>query len=176
MSLPDRRTRRIALIVSALGAALLLGGCFRPMYASLTPGAPSMTQTLAAVEVPPVKGRIAQQVRNNLQFGLTGGGGAAAPLYKLDISVDSSRSSSIVDAITDEPQIDTILLSTSYTLYEIGKPAPILSGRLNASKSFDRTLQRFAALRAARDAENSAAKILAEHLKTRIAAFLAART
>ena len=72
--------------------------------------------------------------------------------------------------------IDTILLTASYALFQAGNPAPLVTGRLNASKSFDRTLQRFAALRAARDAENSAAKVLAEQIRNRIAIFLSERT
>lgn len=175
MSSPDRPLRRFALVVLALTPSLLLAGCFRPMYASVGTDAPALTQTLAAVEVTAIPGRVGQQVRNNLQFDLTGGGGAAPPLYRLDVAVTSSRASSIVDVPTDEPQIDTLLLTATYTLYKIGTPAAILTGRLNSSKSFDRTLQRFAAVRAARDAENSAAKVLAEQLKTRIAIFLSER-
>jgi len=186
MSSLDRHTRhvapspvaplRVVLLALALGPALLLGGCFRPMYASVSPGAPALTETLSSVEVTPIKGRVGQQVRNNLQFGFTGGGGAAVPRYRLDVVVDWSRASSIVDVDTDEPRIDTLLLTASYALFKAGDPAPLVTGRLNASKSFDRTLQRFAALRAARDAENSAAKVLAEQIRNRIAIFLSERT
>jgi LPS-assembly lipoprotein len=186
MSSHDRHERRVApspvaprravLLALALGPALLAGGCFRPMYASVSPGAPALTETLASIEVTPIRGRVGQQVRNNLQFGFTGGGGAAVPQYRLDVVVEWSRASSIVDVDSDAPQIDTVLLTASYALFQTGNPAPLLSGRLNSSKSFDRTLQRFAALRAARDAENSAAKVLAEQIRNRIAIFLSEKT
>jgi LPS-assembly lipoprotein len=172
MSLPERRPRLAATLL-ALGLALLVGGCFRPMYASVSPAGPSLTETLAAVEVEPIKGRVGQQVRNNLDFGLTGGAGAPPPRYTLRVALTTSRISSIIDPVTNEPQIDTVALTGSFELFAKGTPAAVLSGKDYARKSFDRGLQRFAALRAARDAEDSAAKVLADQIRGRVAIYLA---
>jgi LPS-assembly lipoprotein len=123
--------------------------------------------------VTPILGRVGQQVRNNLQYGLTGGGGAAPPRYRLDVGIIASRTSSIVDAKSDEPQIDTVLITGTFSLVDLSTNKVVLAGRNNARKSFDRTLERFGALRAARDAENSAATLLAEQIRNRVAIHLA---
>jgi LPS-assembly lipoprotein len=174
MSWSDRSVRLARLTVAGL-LSLALTGCFRPMYASTAPGTPRLSDVMASVAIEPVKGRVAQQVRNNLDFGLTGGSGSAPPRYTLNLDVNSTVSTSIVDARTNEPQVDTVMLLADFTLTPVGGPqpaVPVLVGKNYARKSYDRTLQRFAALRAARDAENSAAKVLADEIKTRVAIYL----
>ena len=144
------------------------------MYATVSPTGVPLATTVASVTIPPVQGRVAQQVRNNLDFGLTGGAERPAPRYVLDlVSVISSRKTSIVQARTNEPEIDTITVTANFTLTPIGAQFPVLSGKNIATKSYDRSLQRFAALRAARDAENSAAEVVADQIRVRVAAFLA---
>jgi LPS-assembly lipoprotein len=164
---------RRAVLVLALVPVLALGGCFRPMYASVSPTGQTLDTTMASVMINPVSGRVPQQVRNNLDFGLTGGGARPDIRYTLNLSVTTSRYSSIVDVQTDQPQVDTVIVSADFTLTPVGGKAPVLTGHNFASKSFDRTLQRFVALRAARDAENSASEIVADQIRTRVAAYLA---
>lgn len=173
----SERSFRLVAPVFVVAAALLLGGCFRPMYAttSVAPGAPPLTETLAAVSVGKIEGRVGQQVRNALEFGLTGGSGAAPPRYRLEMAVISSRTTAIVDVENDEPRIDTVTLTGTFSLFPVDSKTPVLRGTNYARKSFDRGLQRFAALRAARDAENGAARVLADQIKTRVAMFLAER-
>lgn len=172
MSSPDP-VLRLAAAALALVAALALGGCFRPMYASTAANAPTLVDAMAAVSVDKIDGRVGQQVRNALDFGFTGGAGNAPPRYRLAVEVTTLRSTAIVDVRSDEPRIDTVTLTGTFKLFPVDKDTPVLTGSNVAAKSFDRDLQRFAALRAARDAENSAARVLAEQIKTRIAGFLA---
>jgi LPS-assembly lipoprotein len=172
MSSPDRMPRR-ALRAFALVGTLILGGCFRPMYATVSPSGVPLQTTLASVSMGSVTGRVAQQVRNNLDFGLTGGGDRPKVRYVLDLSVTSSRTTSIVEARTNEPEVDTVTVTADFTLTPIGSETPVFTGKNVATKSFDRTLQRFAALRAARDAEDSASRIVADQIRTRVAAWLA---
>ena len=175
MSSSDRRLARLGPATLLIVAALALAGCFRPMYAStaLPPGAPGLSERLAAVSIDKIEGRVGQQVRNELDFRLTGGAGSAPPRYRLAVEVVTTRTTSIVDAEDNEPRIDTVTLLGTFALYPVDAQQPVLSDKLYARKSFDRGLQRFAALRAARDAENGAAKVLADQIRTRVAMYLA---
>ena len=173
MSSSDRHTRRALLLALGLAPTLMLGGCFRPMYATPSDGSPALNERLATIAVDEATERVGQQVRNALTFGLTGGGAPAAPQYALHMTVTSSAASGIVDSHANTPEIDTVVVVCSYGLTRIGSPAVLLSGTAYGRKSYDRGLQRFAALRAQRDAENDSAKLVAEQLKTRLAIFLA---
>jgi len=174
MSSSDRRTRRALLLALGLAPTLMLGGCFRPMYATPSDGGPALNERLSAIAVEAATERVEQQVRNALTFGLTGGGAPAQPKYLLHMSVTSSATSGIVDSRANTPEIDTVVVTCSYGLTAIGDPQVLLlSGKAYGRKSYDRGLQRFAALRAQRDAENDAAVLVADQLKTRLAIFLA---
>jgi LPS-assembly lipoprotein len=164
---------KAAALLVALAPTLVLGGCFRPMYASVGPTGQALDTRLASVMINPVSGRVPQQVRNNLDFDITGGSARPDIRYTLNLSVSTSRYSSIVDVQTDQPQVDTVIVTADFSLTPVGGKAPVLSGHNFASKSFDRTLQRFVALRAARDAENSASEVVADQIRTRVAAYLA---
>jgi LPS-assembly lipoprotein len=166
--------KKALALVLALASALALAGCFRPMYASVSPTTgQTLDTTLASVVINPVSGRVAQQVRNNLDFDITGGGVRPEARYTLSLTVSSSRYSSIINVQTNEPQVDTVVVTADFALTPVGGKAPALTGHNFANKSYDRTLQRFAALRAARDAENSASETVADQIRTRIAAYLA---
>ena len=176
MSSPDQRLRRTALLALALVPTLMLGGCFRPMYAAPSDGGPALTERLAAISVDLAGSRVGQQVRNNLTFGLTGGGAPAVPKYILHMTVISTLDTDIVDSRANTPEIDVVILSGTYTLTPAdGSDKVLLEGKAYARKSYDRGLQRFAALRAARDAENDAATLVADQIKTRLAIYLSSR-
>jgi LPS-assembly lipoprotein len=170
----SRSTVKAGLLIIGLAPALVLGGCFRPMYATVNPTTgQTLDTTMASVMINPVSGRVPQQVRNNLDFDLAGGGARPETRYTLNLVVATSRYSSIVDVQTNEPQVDTVIVTADFTLTPVGGKTAVLSGHNFANKSFDRTLQRFAALRAARDAENSASEVVADQIRTRVAAYLA---
>jgi LPS-assembly lipoprotein len=175
MSLLDRFSR----LGLAVGLALLAGACFRPLYASnpATPGAPSLRATLSTIEVKPATNRVDQQIRNELIFAFTGGGAAPVPVYTLTISTTDNVQSAVVDPFTSRPTTETYALDASFSLTEIGSkaPDPVYSGRAFGRASYDRSRQRFASLRARRDAEDRAAEVVAEQIKTQIAAHLATR-
>lgn len=176
MSSSDRPSvdlaRRRALRIGALAPALLLGGCLRPLYAPIGDGGPELIDAMAAVDVPLIEGRVGQQVRNRLLFGLTGGSGALPAQFVLHVNVASSLTQPVVETYSGRPNIETVVLTGGFRLTPIGAPAPVFAGEVIARKSYDRTLQRFAAIRAARDAENRAAEFFADQIKTRVAAFL----
>lgn len=181
MSLPDREKtersrllRRIA-VAGLVGSLALVSACtVRPLYsnAPLSSGS-SANAELASIAVKPVKTRYAQQVRNNLVFGFgRGAGEPASPLYSLDLGVtETVESSALVQVGTDEdePTAGSVTLTASYTLSDMKTGVVISAGKRAITSSFDRPRQEFAAYRAQIDAENRAARELAEALQLSIA-------
>lgn len=181
MSLPDREKtelsrllRRVAL-AGLVGSLALVSACtVRPLYSSapLTTGS-SANAELASIAIKPVKTRYAQQVRNNLIFGFgRGAGEPASPLYSLDLSVtEAVESSALVQVGTDqdEPTAGSVTLNASYTLTDAKTGVVITVGKRAITSSFDRPRQEFASYRAQIDAENRAARELAEALQLSIA-------
>lgn len=181
MSLPDpektdvsRVLRHIAL-AGLIGSLALVSACtVRPLYsnAPLSAGS-SANAELASIGIKPVKSRYAQQVRNNLIFGFgRGAGEPASPAYSLDLSVtEAVESSALVQVGTDqdEPTAGSVTLTASYLLHDAKTGAAIASGKRSITSSFDRPRQEFASYRAQIDAENRAARELAEALQLSIA-------
>jgi LPS-assembly lipoprotein len=186
MSLPDQtrksrfqRSRNLALAGVLLAAAAASACTVRPLYstAPVAPGVPAVATTgLRSIEIKPVKTRYAQQVRNHLIFGLNGGAGQpATPLYSLDLDItERETASAIVQRVTeDEPTAATITITSHYTLKEIGTDKVVSFGKREISSAFDIPRQEFAALRARINAEDRAARELAELLRLALAQDLA---
>ncbi|MBZ9758608.1 LPS assembly lipoprotein LptE [Mesorhizobium sp. ESP6-5] len=185
MSLPDREKtelcrllRRIAL-AGLVGSLALISACqVRPLYSSapLSTGSTANAE-MASIAVKPVRTRYAQQVRNNLIFGFgRGAGEPASPLYSLDLGVSEGvESSALVQNGTDqdEPTAGSVTLTAGYTLTDVKTGAVIAVGKRAITSSFDRPRQEFASYRAQIDAENRAARELAEALQLSIAQDLA---
>src|ERR1700730_16831161 len=103
-----RHCRRLA------GTAMLAGmlaGCFQPMYAdrSLTGGnGPNLHDAMRDVEIAKIDGRVGQEIRNDIIFELSGGGGnpAGAP-YRLNLRIATNSYSAIVNGQTGLPENDT---------------------------------------------------------------------
>ncbi|WEX11777.1 LPS assembly lipoprotein LptE [Chelativorans sp. AA-79] len=162
---------------AAAGAALMLAmasGCtVRPLLATQegVPGRQT-TASLASVAVNPVSTRYAQEVRNELIFLLHGGAAQpVAPRYNLDLSVVLSVGSAaeVQRAHENEPTAGTVTLIATYRLTEAATGEPVAQGNRQVMSAFDRPLQEFAVLRAQRDAEDRAARELAELLRLAVA-------
>jgi LPS-assembly lipoprotein len=175
MSSLDRFTR----VGLGLGAALLASACLRPLYGQNTmpAGAPSVSSSLAMIEVEEATNRIDQQVRNNLIFAFNGGKQAPAPSYRLTIHTTDTLQSAVVDPFTSRPTTETYGLDATFTLVRIDSKdkKPFYTGRAFGRASYDRSRQRFASLRARRDAEDRAADVVAQQITTQIAAHIATR-
>lgn len=167
---PEAALRRI-LAGIALGAALLAGAActVQPLHGTRsTPGA----DALSSVEVAEVGTRHALEVRNHLIFLMSGGAGQpASPAYRLDLAVDRNLiNTGLVQVATDnEYSAGTVVLTGEFVLRDRASGDIVARGRRSASASFDHTRQEFAHLRAVRDAENRAARELAEMLRFAVA-------
>jgi LPS-assembly lipoprotein len=171
------------LVVAALAAAT--AGCFQPMYAERADGGPALRDKLLTVALPPVEApngtrtaRLGVEIRNALAFKLYGSATGLPPLYSLEIKLNSTRSSLIVDPNTQLPSVENYGLDASYTLKEIATAKVVLRGNTFSRVEYDvpGQFQRFARSRAFRDAEDRASQEIAENIQTRLASFFFAGT
>jgi len=174
---------RLACIVCLGG---LTAGCFQPLYAehALNSSA-SISNALSGVDVTQIsapsgssESRVAVEVRNQLLFDLTGGAAPAPPTHRLAIRMSSSRLSVIVDINSGRPDVEDYGLNVHYTLNDIKTGKPVISGTTFARVSYDipGQAQRFARARALREAENRAAKLIADNIRSRLASYFVAGT
>ncbi|HEY5817574.1 MAG TPA: LPS assembly lipoprotein LptE [Mesorhizobium sp.] len=168
------RPLRTALVVGALLALGAISACtVRPLYAdsTTTSGLPVRGE-LSQIAVKPVSTRYGQEVRNHLIFLFGGGKGQpAASKYSLQLSVVARAQSAVLiqSAGDNEPTAGTLTMIGSYTLTENGKGATLAAGERRVTSNYDLPKQEYAALRAVRDAENRAARELAQVLQLAIA-------
>jgi len=179
-------SRRLTRLLLALALAGLTAGCFQPLYGTQgSAGGPGIGDKLSSVEVVPIDvpngtrlSRVGVEVRNNLLFGLTGGGGAAPTNYKLNIKLASSQVQVIVDINTARPDIQNYGIDASYTLVDTRTGKTVINGQTFSRVSYDipGQQQRFAGDRGLRDAENRAAKTIADNIRSRLASYFVAGT
>jgi LPS-assembly lipoprotein len=176
MSLVEWRPRRPARLsaCAALLGAIALSGCIQPLYGPLSAGG-DVAGELQAIEVSPIPDRLGHYLGNELIFALNGTGSRVPPKYKLTVTVKESLQAPLIDTVTGYPTAATVVVNAEYLLVPVQGGEPIAKGQATAVASYDRTSQRFANLRAARDGEIRDAKTLADQIRTRIAAVFAAR-
>lgn len=170
--------RGVARIVLLAVATLGLAGCFRPLYGPTASGEP-LGVLLAGIEVAPVESvqgqeRLGHYLRSELIFDLDGSGQPSPKRYRLLLSANERVQTPIVSSITGRAESATLLGIVAYRLQTLDGQ-PVTEGTAQASASYDRSVQRFASLRAARDAEIRVAKQLSEQIKVRLASILSTR-
>jgi LPS-assembly lipoprotein len=165
--------RALIRLVAVLALSLPLAGCFKPMYASLDDGASPVIEELSRVNVAPIGERVGQRVRNELIYSFSGGEAADLP-YKLVVTLKHHVEDSVIQP-TGEAITKTYELRANFTLIEVENGKVLYGGSTLSRAAFDRTTQLFANQRAELDAEERAARTVAENVKTRVAAYFASR-
>lgn len=179
MLLPDFRNdlppepRRRFNLLAVLALATTLGGCLQPMYGGVA--GRQLRSDLSAIRVEPIPHRMGYYLANELGFLLNGSGSEVTPRYRLIITIREKIQSPLVDSITGRATSGTLLVDADYRLVPSGRDSAIAQGTAFGSASYDRSSQRFANIRAARDAEIRVAKLLAEQIQNRLAASMAGK-
>jgi len=174
-------TLRVCAVL-VLGA--LTAGCFQPLYAtrSVNGGVP-LGQALAQVQIERIpapngtpESRMAVEIQNALDFELTGGGGMVSPTHSLAIRMTTNRSSITTDVNTGLVLSEITGIDATFILTDLATGKPVLNGRTfsRVSSDYPGQQQRFARVRARRDAEDRAAKVIADNIRTRLASFFVA--
>ncbi|KPF67808.1 hypothetical protein IP69_12185 [Bosea sp. AAP35] len=161
----------------ALAAAAMAGGCLQPLYAentrSITGG--SIKDTLKEVEIPEIKGLIGHYLRNELVFELDGGAEAdRARRLKFNANISESIEVVTVDYANGRADSAILIATATWTLTETGSGTIVSKGTNVVRAPYERSSQRFATVRAARDAQIRAAKNLATLIRGQMAADLVA--
>ncbi len=162
----------LAHAFAALLVAFALSGCVQPLYGPLSAGG-DVAGELQAIEVTPIPNRLGHYLGNELIFALNGTGSHVPPKYRLKVTVKESLQTPLIDTVTGYPTAATVVVNADYVLVPVQGGEPIAKGQAVAAVSYDRTSQRYANLRAARDAQIRGAKMLAEQIRNRIASVLA---
>jgi LPS-assembly lipoprotein len=178
MSSLDRPLRAARTLGLAAALTLSLSACFQPLYGPTASGVP-LQDVLASIEVDAVaveqdRQRLSHYMRSELVFDLDGSGQPRPKRFRLAVSVTTSTSSPIVDTSDGRADSSTLLGTANYTLTPIAGGAPIARGSVVGSASYERSPQRFAVVRAQRDAEIRLAKLLSEQMRNRLAIALRA--
>jgi LPS-assembly lipoprotein len=183
---PRNLTANLMRLCAVMALAGLTAGCFQPLYASrsLNGGTPIGT-ALAQVQIERIdapngtpEARLAVELQNALDFELTGGGGLISPTHRIKVRMTTSRSSLITDVLTGRVEAEITGIDSSFTLTDVATGKAVLNGRTFArvSSDYPGQQQRFARVRARLEAEDRAAKVIAEAIRTRLASFFVAGT
>ena len=164
------RMRSLLGLAAVLIGGLPLAGCYEPLYGGAAGG--QLRDDLAAIAVDPVPDRLGHYLGNELIFLLNGTGSTVTPKYRLTISPRERVQSPVIDTISGRATAGTLVVDAEYKLTPVGGGDPVAQGVAFTAASYDRTNQRFANIRAARDAEIRDAKTLGEQIKTRLASAL----
>jgi LPS-assembly lipoprotein len=161
-------------LCAAMALAGLTAGCFQPLGQAL---AQVQIEKIPAPNGTP-EARIAVEIQNDLDFELTGGGGLISPTHRLNIRMSTQRTSITTDVNTGLVLSEITGIDASFTLVELATGKTVLNGRTfsRVSSDFPGQKQRFARVRARIDAEDRAAKVVAENIRTRLASFFVAGT
>lgn len=176
-TLPMPVSRRGALLAVALASAALAGGCIRPLYGENTTSTlgGNVRTALKSVEIPEIKGLIGHHLRNELVFELDGGGEPdAQKRLRLDAGITESIQVVTVDYISGRADSAVLVATAKWSVKRIDNDKVVSSGVSTVRVPYERSTQRFATVRAARDAQIRGAKSLAELIKGQLAADLVA--
>ena len=162
----------------AVALSLVVSGCLQPLY-----GPSGVAAKMSAVEVAPIgeSSTVAADVfthefRNELAFLLGGEPDGAAKSFRLVTSFMRSLTTPVIDSGLGRVQTDANSVTVEWKLLPIKGGAEIAKGRAVASVTFDRGQQRFATVRAERDASRRAAKVLADQVRSQVAAYFSRNT
>jgi len=161
---------RPLLAALAVTAAISLAGCgIQPLYGT-TAGGSRLAAAMAGVDITPIPGRVGQRVRNELIFENTGGSGQTGTTYKLDIVIKESLTNELVQ-ISGDAKSQVYQLDATFKLIS-NDGRVVLEGKATSRAPYERFETIFSNVRARYDAENRAARTVAESIKVRIAAYL----
>ncbi len=179
-------TRIAARLLAVAAIAALTAGCFQPMYAERgANGDSALRDKLQGVEVPPLnlpngsrEARLGVEIRNSLMFSMYGSAVGGPPTHRLLMRISTTRLSVIVDPTTARPDIENYGIDATYELKDNATDKTVLTGTTFSRVSYDipGQAQRFARSRGLRDAEDRAAKVIADNISQRLASFFLAGT
>ena len=160
----------LALMLAAAPGLAACSGGFQPLYGPTASGV-GLQERMAQLDIATIPGRIGQRIRNELIFQASGGGELAPPVYRLEVSITESVLSTLVRSDGDALG-QVYSLQANFKLINIKTKQVVLTGSSNGRAGFERFQSIYSNVRARDDAENRAARTVADDLKTRVAIYL----
>ena len=160
----------LAALLLAMSAVGLAACGFQPLYGNTASGS-RLGAVMDGVEVTPIPGRVGQKLRNELIFANTGGGDPAPTIYRLDIVIKEKVTSQLVK-ITGDAEQEVYELTATFKLINATNNQVVLTGGSISRAPYERVETIFSNVRARVDAENRAARTVADSIKVRLAAYL----
>jgi LPS-assembly lipoprotein len=162
-----------------LAAAVALTACgdaagFRPLYGPSASGG-DVGQHLKQVEFAPIPGRVGQRIRNEMIFQTTGGGNPLPPTHRLEVVLKENPTATLVN-VQGEAAGQIYSVEASFRLIDSRTKRVVFEGTSHARAGFERFESIYSNVRAREDAENRAARTIADDLKTRLATYLSRAT
>ncbi|MBD8891639.1 LPS assembly lipoprotein LptE [Roseibium litorale] len=186
MSLLDVKNRSFRGFFSLACATVLLASLsacqVRPLYGSLSEGPGSVSSTvqaeLAAIDIDPIRQTqnlddASRTLYNELLFNFERGAGHPEKKYRLKVVMSINTAEVGVIELADVPTSYTLTMNTTFVLSDVVDGKTVMTGRSFATASYDFSSQRYANIRAKRDAADRAAKVVADDIQMRIAGFFA---
>ena len=161
--------RGLSLLLAAAPALSACSDGFKPLYGVGSSGV-GAEKRLARVDFAPIPGRVGQRIRNDLQAN-GGASGGPAPSQRLEIALKESLTSALVRVDGDAASA-IYAIEASFRLIDVNNKQVIFQGTSVARASFERFSSVYSNVRAREDAENRAAKVIADDVKTRLATYL----
>lgn len=169
--------KRAFIYIALCFLPVFLSGCFRPLHGPISSGA-SLADTLASIRIAPLtlKGDqeyLAYVIRNETISELNGHGSHITNIhrYNLVLSYSEQAHNAHIDQRTSRVDATVIHGTLTYTLKEGDKT--LYTGSVASSVSFERDSQRFATLRALRNAYTKLGKTLAQQIRTDLSLYFA---
>src|ERR671911_1956041 len=108
--------------------------------------------------------RLGHYLRSELIYALNGSGMETPKRYVLKLALSQTLSTPVVDAESGRANAAIVNGRLTYTLTSPDGSKVIARGTATSTASYDRFQNRFATVRAGRDAEIRLARVLAEHV------------
>lgn len=170
MSWSRRVVCRNGLGLMAVVLSAGLAGCgFHPLYGGAG-GGPAASDSLAAVEIEPMRDRVGQQMHNFLRDRLNPYGQPTSPSYRLRVELTESINE--LGVRKDETATRANLrMRARFTLMDSSGGQELLSGRATSTTSYDILQDPFATTVSEGDARERALRELADDIQTRLAVY-----
>ena len=169
----------ILLLAAAPGLAACEGG-FQPLYGVSAWGGSRVQERMAQVDVAAIPGRVGQRIRNEQIFQNTGASEPPPPTHRLEVAIKETVISTLVRPDGSSAG-ETYLIEASFRIIKISDKKVVLQGNSHARAAFERYTTNtvpagstftYSNVRARENAENRAARVIADDLKTRVATYL----
>ena len=164
--------RGLSLLLAAAPALAACGnGGIRPLYGA-TPSGAGLQERMAQVDVATIPGRVGGSgwpppvLRNIRSLRMRW------PTHRLEVTIRESVISTLV-RIDGESLGQIYAVEASFQLISIKDKKVVLKGSSHARAGFERFQAIYSNVRARDDAENRAARTIADDIKTRVATYLA---